>query len=374
MRRLFWIVAILGCCFIPTIAQDDVLIHEATGTRYIVETYLPANFPVGMVFAPDGRLFYNEKTTGNVRVVLPDGTLQHEPVVTLPTDALQERGMLGIALSPDFESDNMIYVVHTLLGTTRDYPANRLVRFVIDENNIAGEVEELLRYPITTSLLLHNGGNIHFDDAGYLYLSLGDFGDASNAQNIDTPQGGIHRFEVTDDGLIPASDNPFGADNSLYAYGLRNPFDFTIDPLSDWIFAAEVGENCDDEIDVIQAGKNYGWSEAYDCVGLDDLPDVVDYVPPMLSFAPAISPTGIIVYDGNAFPEWQGNLIFCEWNRGIMRRVVLDDTRTQALEVHEIDLGGTMCRIDLVVGLDGSLYFGTVDNDGGRIVRILLVE
>jgi aldose sugar dehydrogenase len=84
-----------------------------------------------------------------------------------------------------------------------------------------------------------------------------------------------------------------------------------------------------------------------------------------------ISPTGIVVYEGEAFPEWQGDLIFCDWNFGTMRRVVLDETRTEALEVHEIDLGETMCRIDLVVGLEGSLFFGTVDNEGGRIVHLV---
>lgn len=373
MRWLIWIIGYL-LLITSAAAQGDILTHQSTDTQYRLETYSPANFPVGMAFAPDGRLFYNEKMTGHVRVILPDGILQNDPVVTLPTDALQERGMLGLALSPDFENDSTIYVVHTLIGNTRDFPANRLVRFTIDDNNIAAEVQELWKVPITTGELLHNGGNIHFDDEGYLFLSLGDYGDATNAQNINTPQGAIHRFEITDEGIMPAGGNPFGDDNSLYAYGLRNPFDFTIDPFSDLLFAAEVGANCDDEIDVIQAGMNYGWTAAYNCVGTEDLPDIVDYVPPMLSFTPTISPTGILVYDGEAFPEWHGNLIFCDWNFGTMRRVVLDETRTQALEVHEIDLGTAMCRIDLVLGLEGALYFGTVDGEGGRIVRLLPVS
>ena len=370
MQRWLWLIGLLWL-FIPVRAQDDIFTHEPTDTRYRLETYAVANFPVGMAFAADGRLFYNEKITGSVRVILPDGTTQPEPVITLPTDALQERGMLGLALSPDFENDSTLYVVHTLPGDARNYPANRLVRFAIDENNIAGEVEELLSVPITTGELLHNGGNVHFDAEGYLYLSLGDFGDATNAQNINTLQGGIHRFEITDEGIVAAEGNPFGDDNSLYAYGLRNPFDFTIDPFSDFLYVAEVGANCDDEIDVIQGGMNYGWSEDYTCVGMDDIPTLGDYMPPMLSYTPAITPTGIIVYDGDAFPEWHENLIFCDWNFGIMRRVILDETRTQALEVHEIDLGRTMCRIDLVMGLDGTLYFGTVDGEGGRIVRLI---
>lgn len=352
-------------------AQSNHFIDAETGTQYIVEEYATANFPVGMAFTPDGRLFYNEKTTGNVRVILADGTQQLEPVVHLETDALQERGMLGIAVSPNFEEDNTLYVVHTAVGDSRNFPANRLVRFMVDENNIAGEVEELLRVPIETGELLHNGGNVHFDDEGYLYLSIGDYGDASNAQNLDTLQGAIHRFTVDDDGLSIPDDNPF-ANNSIYSYGFRNPFDFAFDTLSEVIFVAEVGPSCDDEINATQAGDNHGWDEDYECVGTDGEVDIEGYIAPMLSYSePVIAPTGIVVYEGDAFPEWQGDLFFCDWSFGNLRRVELDETRTEVISVHEIDLGDTTCKLDLVIGNDGGLYFGTVGNGGGMIMRLL---
>lgn len=342
---------------------------HAQETEYLVETYHTANFPVGMVFAPDGRLFFNEKTTGNVRVILPDGVLQEEIVVNLPTDALQERGMLGIALSPNFEDDSTLYVVHTLIGDSRNFPANRLVRFAIDENNLAGAVQELFSVPIESGQLLHNGGNVHFDEDGYLYLSIGDNGDDSNSQDLENPRGKLHRFAVTDEGLAIPDDNPF-ENSSIYAYGFRNPFDFTFDPYGDFVYLGEVGPNCDDEINVVFAGANYGWHEDYQCVGTEPL-NFTDYVAPMLSFTPVISPTGIIIYDGEAFPEWQGNLIFCDWNTGVMRRVVLDESRTQAAEVHEIDLGENTCKLDLVISPEGYLYFGTVGNGGGVILRLI---
>jgi len=365
-----WLILVVLIASIGIVAAQE----EEAGQTYVVEEVIAANFPVGMAFAPDGRLFFNEKVTGNVRVLLPDGTLFPAPIVTLPTDALQERGMLGIALSPDFEDDHFVYVVHTLVGNQRDYPANRLVRFTVDEENIAGEIEELLRVPIETGALLHNGGNVHFDAEGYLYLSFGDYGNAAFAQDLDSPQGALHRFEVTDQGLIPVTDNPFGAENSIYAYGLRNPFDFTFDPFSPAIFVSEVGENCDDEINLIQPGMNYGWSEDYTCIGTDDLPELEDYVQPLLSYSPTITPTGIVVYDGEAFPEWQGNLIFCDWNFGKMHRVVLNESRTGIEAVYEVDLGAATCRIDLVIGPEGGLYWGTVGGGGAFIMRMVAVE
>jgi aldose sugar dehydrogenase len=361
LLSLFFVIVAKG--------QERIITDAATGQEYIVEEYAAANFPVGMAFTPDGRLFYNEKTTGNVRVVLADGTGQIEPVVNLPTDALQERGMLGLALSPDFAEDNTLYVVHTMTGDTRDYPANRLVRFALDENNIAGDVEELFSVPIISGQLLHNGGNVHFDEAGYLYLSMGDNGDDRNAQNLENPRGKLHRFEVTDEGLAIPADNPF-EDSSVYAYGFRNPFDFSFDPYGEFIYLGEVGPDCDDEINVVSAGSNYGWHEDYECVGTKPL-DFPDYVAPMLSYTPTISPTGILIYDGEAFPEWQGNLFFCDWNYGVLHRLVLDETRTQAAEVYEIDLGGQTCKLDLVIGPEGGLYFGTVGNGSGVILRLI---
>lgn len=371
MKPYFFLIILL--IFTIHVQAQNNIFTDVTGTEYRVETYIDANFPVGMVFAPDGRLFYNEKVTGNVRVILPDGTRQLEPVITLPTEASQERGMLGIALSPNFETDNTIFVVHTVPGDARNFPANRLLRIVIDENNRGRSSQELLRVPIETGQLLHNGGNVHFDDDGYLYLSLGDYGDAAFSQDLDTPQGAIHRFMVTEEGLSIPDDNPF-ENNSIYAYGFRNPFDFTFDPFSDWIFVSEVGHNCDDEINVGFAGGNYGWYEGYECVGTEGQVDFEDYIAPMLSYAPAITPTGIVVYEGDAFPEWQGDLIFCDWNFGTMRRVVLDETRTQALEIHEIDLGEASCKLDLVISPDDDLYFGTLGGGGSVIMRLLPVN
>lgn len=369
MIRKILLCGVLLLSLLPLRAQTTILTDEASDASYIVEEYSVANFPVGMIFAPDGRLFYNEKTTGNVRVIDAEGNLQQDPVITLPTNALQERGMLGIALSPTFEDDNLMYVVHTLEGTNQDFPANRLVRFTVDADNIAGDVQELWRLPIENGLLLHNGGNIHFDAEGYLYLSIGDYGEAANSQNLETPQGAIHRFEVTQTGIIPAPDNPF-EDSSIYAYGFRNPFDFTFDPLTNNLFSTESGPNCDDEVNLVLAGFNYGWDEDYDCAGLDFISGLTLYAPPLLSYTPPIAPTGIMVYDGEAFPQWRGDLFFCDWNNGDLHRVTLNEARSSIVSDAVLDLGGAQCRIDLVADAAGNLYFGTVGEGGGAIMRL----
>jgi aldose sugar dehydrogenase len=371
MHRLIVLVLFL-LLSLPARAQDapgPLLEDPATGTTYRVEQFAPANFPVGLTFAPDGRLFYNEKTTGNVRVVTADGTTQRDPVLSVTVDSLVERGMLGLSADPNFEENDYIWLVYTAVGTAADWPANKLVRFR-EVDGIAQEVEEFYSLPITTGELHHNGGNVHFDADGRLYLSIGDYGDPTNAQDIDTPQGAIHRFDVTDDGLTPAADNPFD-DNSLYAYGFRNPFDFDFDPVSGQVWATENGPSCDDEVNLVLAGFNYGWNEAYACYGTGIVPKMENFMPPLISFDPTIGISGVIFYDGDAFPEWENDLFFCDWVNGDLHRAVVDETRSRVLDYYPLDLDGVTCKIDITVGPDGALYFGTVGDGDGYIYRIV---
>lgn len=365
MRSAF-ILGLLACLGSLALAQPPT----TAPLRLIVERYAAANFPVGMVFDHEGALYYNEKTTGRVRRIAPNGRTDPQPLATFNVSAVQERGLLGLTLAPSFANSRVMYLVYTKEGTTRDFPANTLVRLRLGQDGRAEQIDELLSLPITNGNLLHNGGNVHFGLDGALYVSFGDFGEAAKAQDLDSLQGKILRYRVEDEGpLIIPDDNPFPG-SPVYAYGLRNPFDFTFDPFSGKLFSAEVGPSCDDEINLILPGWNYGWREGYECVGTGYIAGLRLYAPPLLSFTPVEAPTGILIYDGDMFPEWHGNLLWCNWNFGDLRRAVLDETRTRVLEVHDIDLGQTQCRIDLVQAPDGALLFGTVGSFGGAIMRL----
>ena len=353
----------------PALAQS-IPADPGADVTYKVEKYLTANFPVAMAFTADGRLFYTEKATGNVRLAFADGTDQIEPVIHLDTDALVERGLLGIALDPDYVENGYIWTVHTRPGDSQNWPANELVRFH-EADGLGTDPQVMLSVPITTGELQHNSGNIHFDKDGSLFMSIGDYGDATNAQKLDVPQGKIHHFAVTADGLKPAPGDPF-PDSSIYVYGLRNTFDFTIDPISGALFGSENGFHCDDEINLLLPGKNYGWSEKYgtQCFGTDPV-DVPDYMPPLLSYTPTIAPTGIMVYDGDSFPAWQGQLFFCSFNTGQITRAVLDETRTKVVSTAIVPLGKDQaCRTDIAVAPDGNIYF----DDLSAIYRLVPEE
>lgn len=341
----------------------------AGGVTYTVEKLTDANYPVALAFAPDGRLFYTEKVSGRVRVISADGVLQNEPVITLEVDSLAERGLLGIALDPSYEENGHIWVFRTARGTARDYPANQVVRFT-ERDGVGSEPEVLLSIPLVGGTLIHNGGNLHFDRRGRLYVSVGNYENPAFSQDLTVIPGKIHRFEVTDDGLIPAAGNPFEG-SSIYAYGLRNPFDFDFMPDDDrlLIYASENGDSCDDEINLILPGKNYGAGPDYECGATASGIDMADYQRPLLSFTPTEAPTAVLVYPNPAVEAWYQKLMFCVWNDGYpaLRLVTLNEAKTQVEGVDEIPLGEADCRIDLAVDADGRLAFTSVNADGGQI-------
>jgi len=362
MRKLFFFS--LALLLFPLSAvgwqtADDV-------PPYRVETVIrEAFFPVALAFAPDGRLFYTEKEVGRLRVINTDGT-HPDGLIDLDVDFNVELGMLGVAIDPNFEDNNHIWIVYIQPNTVEPPTAVwKLIRLEVDEDNIASNITEMLSVPITTREQHHVGGNVHFDADGFIYVSIGDMGNPDFAQSLDAMQGRIHRFEVDGDTLRPAPDNPFD-DNSTFAYGLRNPFDFTFDSYTGDLLATENGPTCDDEINLLLPGGNYGWRSGYSCDGTG----AEGYLFPIRAFTPTEGLTGIMVYDGEMFPEWQAQVFFCGWNQRLMRRMTLDDSRSFPESITEVRLNGASCTTDLAVAPDGSIYF----TDFGSIYRIVRDE
>lgn len=330
---------------------------EPISVHYEVQSYIDnLNFPVAMAWAPDGRLFFTEKY-GAVRVASADGKLQPQPVIVLPTDAAGERGLLGIAIDPGFADNHYLWVYHTWSDPdhTRDKPYNRVIRFK-EQNGVGADPQVAFEAAIefVDSTIL-NGGNLHFGPDGMLYITVGTTNNIFVANEPESPQGKFHRVTPTVPVDIPP-DNP-NPHSTIFASGLRNSFDFTFDPLSGNLFATENGPDCDDEVNLIVAGGHYGWREDGLC---EDQTLAGDYpfVRPLVAWTPPISPTGITVYTGEAFPEWKDNLFMCAYNLGRMVRLGLDQSRTRVINGDlRYELGRARCATDIETGPDGFLYF-----------------
>ena len=206
---------------------------------------------------PDGRLLVSEQA-GSLRVV-ENGILLATPMlnVMLATNIGGEQGLLGVTVHPNFASNGYVYVYYT---TSETNIHNRVSRFTVT-GNVASNEEKLVDLPEVGGSANHNGGAIHFGIDGKLYVAVGEAGTPANAPDLSKVFGKLLRFN--DDGTIPA-DNPFyntqtGLARAIWAYGLRNPFTFAIQPVTGRMHINDVGQQTWEEINLGAPGANYGW-------------------------------------------------------------------------------------------------------------------
>ncbi|MCC5033613.1 PQQ-dependent sugar dehydrogenase [Streptomyces sp. WAC 00631] len=276
------------------------------------------------IASPDdatGRLFITEKA-GTVRVYHPDTGLATEPLLDLTGRVNandNERGLLGIAPAPDFEESQLLYVAYT----RRSDDAVTLARVDVRE----GGVEELLTQE-HAQYSNHNGGHLAFGPDGYLYWSIGDGGGSGDpfdsGQRLDTLLGKILRLDVgpgcragSGSSCVPA-DNPFvdrpGARPEIWAYGLRNPWRFSLDEADGSLWIGDVGQGSWEEVDHLAAdegGANLGWScmEGPEVLNADQCDPDADYTDPVFSYPSSVGGCSVIggpVYRGEEFAELAG--------------------------------------------------------------------
>ena len=350
MSRLPWALAIIASLSLAVIIPGIKPANAAAPPGFS-DTLVAGglNLPTTMEFAPDGRIFVSEKG-GNLRVI-KNGVLLSQPFVSIPVNAVGERGLLGIAFDPNFASNSYVYVYYT---TGTEPVHNRISRFTADPANpdraLAGsEVHILDLEPLNTES--HNGGALEFGPDGKLYISTGDNYYSYYSQSLTSRFGKILR--TNPDGTIPA-DNPFynvqGAYKEIWALGLRNPFTFQFSGDGSKMYIADVGQFDWEEINQGLAGANYGWPT---CEGACSDPQFVD---PIYSYAhptdgSGASITGGPFYEANQFPpEYDGNYFFGDYVQGFISRL------TPTNQVVPF-LTGINTPVAIEVGPDGSLYY-----------------
>ncbi len=347
----------------PTVPLSDLAqirpIQPPDGSRAEV-VVADMDTPVKVVIAPDGRIFYTEKESGMLRVAI-DGQILPEPVYTATVGISGEQGLIGLALDPDFAINQQIWISHTMPArANNDIKENRIVRLTLD-GNVATEAEIAYQVDNSKGDGTHNLNNMLFGPDGMLYVTVGDDAQPHLAPNLSDPRGKILRFKPTIP-LTAPEDNPFydgdGPNvDSIYAYGLRNSFGITIDPLSEEfrILATENGPECDDEVNLILPGHNYGWKNHYECDDPERYSPEHNTIPPMLTWEGTSSPTGIMVYTGTQFPQFYGDVFFCSYVDGLMHHLELNRERT-AFENHH-SINGLFCQTDILNGPNGDIYF-----------------
>ncbi|MDB5930660.1 MAG: hypothetical protein JWR60_2367 [Polaromonas sp.] len=313
--------------------------------------------------APDGRLFIAEQR-GTVRVFKAGGLLQ-QPLVRLAVDASGERGLIGIALHPNFPAAPYVFLHYTVSAGPGSSAHNRISRFTVQGDSALSSSElVLVELPPLSAATNHNGGALHFGTDGKLYVGVGENADPGKAQDLTSPLGKLLRFN--EDGTVPA-DNPFfttqqGLARAVWAYGLRNPFSFAVEPVSGRIYINDAGANTWEEINAAAAGANYGWpgSEGPDNVGAGITAPLFAYkhsdaLPP--GSGPGGFFTGFAIAGGTFYPAagpfaapYRSNYFFADFGRRFIGR--LDPANGNAAYAFA---SLSDAPVDMLVATDGAL-------------------
>jgi glucose/arabinose dehydrogenase len=287
------------------------------------------------------RIFVTEKD-GLIKVI-QNNTLLESPLATLRGADVFDGGLLGIALHPNFSTNHYMYVFLTY--EEDDNLWNKILRITESDNKLQNAETILDKIPGSS---FTNGGFIKFGPDEKLYVGTGTVSDASHLpQDLNSLSGKILR--LNDDGTIP-NDNPF-SNSHVYSLGHRNPQGMTWDDDGN-LFVAEFGPEKNDEINLIQAGKNYGWPEEQ-CSGDKDFEDA------LLCYDPSIEPGGILFYSGGSL-DFESSFIMASMRAANLYQLDFEE----GLSSQKSILSGIGRVRDVVQGPDGSLYVITSNTDG----------
>lgn len=315
--------------------------------------------PWSLVFTSPERILVTERS-GTIREIA-NGELRSDPVFQFDDVAARdEAGLMGMVIDPTYTDSRFVYACYTYQQDGSLF--NRVVRLHdgIDRMTLDGIVIDAI-----PSASNHAGCRLAFAPDGTLFVTAGDALQSQNAQDVSSLAGKILR--VNSDGSIPA-DNPF-PDSPVYSLGHRNPQGLDWDPDTGLLYATEHGPSGfdgapgGDEINLIQAGGNYGWPLVSHEETLEGT------IPPLITFTPAEAPAAAIFYSGGVFPQYAGDFFFGALRgEGLVRVRISDEDPREIVEVEKIvDSVGRVREV--VEGPDGYLYFTTSNRDGRGTLR-----
>lgn len=354
MRRAILAIIASLALVVPPLGQRPAVAAIERRTAVPCRADNAECWPTTFAFTPDGKIFYVERFTGQIRIHSPatGSDRAWRTVGGIATSG--EQGLLGIALDPRWPRYRWVYVYYT----KADPLQNRIVRFRRSRDG-SFDAERLTSIPAAGN---HNGGVIGFGPDGMLYAVTGDAGDPARAQDTGGKAGKVLR--MTKRGRVP-SDNPFSG-SLAFSYGHRNSFGFAFDPRTGRLWQTENGPECDDEVNLARSGRNYGWGPASDCPGTTE--SGPDPVPPRVSYTPVIVPTGAAFCQGCRLGSGTGgSLLMGDFRAGAIRRLTLTSDRNDVASQDVIfdNPGGVL---GMAADPDGRVYFS--DQNGiYRLVR-----
>jgi glucose/arabinose dehydrogenase len=343
--------------------------NTKAGTIKVETVATGLSHPWGLAFLPDGRMLVTERS-GTLRLVSKDGKLS-PPLSGVPKVVVAgQGGLLDVAIDPDFKSNSLVYLTYSEPG--EGGAGTAVARGKLGESGLDG-VEVIFRQEPKVGGGNHFGSRLVFAPDGKLFVTLGERFTFTPAQDLTNDLGKIVR--INPDGSVP-KDNPFvgrtDARPEIWSYGHRNPQGAAIHPETGKLWETEFGPMGGDELNIPQAGANYGWpvvswGSHYTGEDIPDPPTHPEFADAIYHWNPVISPSGITFYTADAIPAWKGNLLIAALSGQAIVRLTLDGEKV--VDEERIPMGARIR--DVVQGPDGAVYALT-DEGNGEILRLTL--
>ncbi|HEX7074847.1 MAG TPA: PQQ-dependent sugar dehydrogenase [Hyphomicrobiaceae bacterium] len=385
VSRLPIVAALLTLSPAPAEAQDQQIV-DTDLVRVRVETIATGlNHPWGIAMLPDGRYLVTERNSGDLRIGTRNGELS-EPVEGVPDifryqgdTSSSQGGLFHVALHPQFAENRLVYL--SFSQPSSEGAGTAIARGRLEESGGSPALEDV---EVIFTMNKHDSGGLHFGGRfvfdpkdNTIYLSIGDRRNMSRAQDPLDHAGSIVR--ITDDGGTP-SDNPFvndpDKDELIYSWGHRNIQGLAVDPETGELWANEHGPLGGDEINLIKAGRNYGWPMQTGGVDYSGAPIgrgaiVEGYEPPVHIWERTVAPSGLAVYAGSLFPQWRGDLLHGGLVAEGLIRTRIVNGKVEQNELMLADLGRRIR--DVEVDGEGAIWLVT-DEEDGEVLRLVPEE
>lgn len=350
---------------ILTCAQDKNPVNKENNYEIIVPNI---SIPWAFTFLPDSSLLVNEKAGELIHFKNGKKTI----INGLPEIYVRgQGGLMDILLHPNYKENRWVYFSYASATGEGEGGNTTIARAKLQDNSLTN-FEVLYKAEPNSRRGQHFGSRLVFDNAGFLYFTIGDRGSRdTNPQDITRDCGKIYR--IKDDGSIP-SDNPFvdqpKAKHVIFSYGHRNPQGMTLHPKTGHIWTHEHGPKGGDEINIIESGKNYGWPVIsyginYSGTKFTEITEKEGMEQPLHYWTPSIAPSGMAFIDSDKYDNWDGNLLVGSLKFRYLNMCTIKNNKVQK-EERLLDGIGRVRSIEQ--GPDGYIYVG-IENLG--IVKLI---
>ncbi len=367
------LISMLSAVFWLPVALADNHKKSTQSHEIKVTTYADGlNQPWGMTFLPDGRLLVTEKA-GQLRFIDTSGTVS-DPISGTPEVNTQgQGGLLDVVLDPNFSSNQTLYFSYAMLEADDSQSRTAVAKAQLKDDALIN-LKQIWQQAQSHKAGYHYGSRLVFDRTGHLFITMGDRGNKEQVQDLSTHFGKVVRIDT--DGN-PAKDNPFinqaNALPDIYSYGHRNIQGAFLHPKTGELWGNEHGPRGGDEINLIQAGKNYGWPVItyginYNGTPITDKTAMEGMEQPIHYWDPSIATSGMLIYTGDAFPNWQGDFFTGALKLMHLNRIKFKDDKYVVSEERLLKDQNKRIRA-IEQGPNGHIYVAT-DSPKGAILKI----